>query len=85
MPASGGNGSDRQKLLEKNGYNYDEIQEIVNEKMGITKEERTYIVKYGDTLTKIAKLYGTTITKLVKDNNISNANKIRVGQKLVIK
>lgn len=53
--------------------------------MGYTKTQKEYIVKYGDTLTKIAKLYGTTITKIVKDNNISNANKIYVGQKLVIK
>lgn len=80
-----GNGADRQKLLEKHGYNYDEIQTIVNEKLGVAKEEKAYIVKYGDTLTKIAKLYGTTISKIATDNNIQNVNRIQVGQKLVIK
>lgn len=85
MQGCGGNGGDRQKLLEKNGYNYDEIQTIVNEKMGVSKQEKIYIVKYGDTLTKIAKLYGTTISKIATDNNIQNVNRITVGQKLVIK
>lgn len=45
----------------------------------------TYIVKKGDNLTKIAKRYGTTISNLVKLNNIADANKIYVGQKLIIK
>ena len=81
-----GNGDTRKKLLEKAGYNYQEIQDIVNQKLGANKtSEKVYVVKYGDTLTKIADVFGTTITKLVKDNNISNKNKIQVGQKLVIK
>lgn len=82
-----GDGDTRKRLLEKAGYNYQEIQDIVNEKYyGIkNRNEQVYTVKYGDTLTKIADVFGTTITKLVKDNNISNKNKIQVGQKLVIK
>lgn len=82
-----GDGDTRKRLLEKAGYNYQEIQDIVNEKYyGIKKRnEQVYTVKYGDTLTKIADVFGTTITQLVKDNNISNKNKIQVGQKLVIK
>lgn len=45
---------------------------------------RTYIVKSGDTLSSIAKKYGTTYQKIAKDNNISNPNKIYPGQKLTI-
>lgn len=45
----------------------------------------TYIVKKGDTLSGIAKKYGTTYQKIAKDNKIANPNKIYPGQKLVIK
>ena len=45
----------------------------------------TYTVKAGDTLSGIAKKYNTTYQKIAKDNNISDPNKISVGQKLVIK
>jgi len=43
-----------------------------------------YVVKKGDTLSGIAKKYGTTWQKLKKVNNIKNANLIYVGQKIVI-
>lgn len=48
-------------------------------------EETVYIVKKGDTLSKIAKDYKTTVDKLAKDNNIKNVNLINVGQKIIIK
>ena len=41
---------------------------------------QTYTVKKGDTLTKIAKKYNTTVNKLVSLNNIKNKDQIRVGQ-----
>lgn len=44
----------------------------------------TYTVKAGDTLSKIAKAYKTTVTKLAADNNIKNKNLITVGQVLKI-
>lgn len=44
----------------------------------------TYMVKKGDTLTKIAKAYGTTVSKLAKINAIADINKIRVGQLLTL-
>ena len=44
----------------------------------------TYIVKAGDTLSGIAKKYGTTVSEIAKLNNISNVNHIVVGQKLLI-
>lgn len=44
----------------------------------------TYTVVKGDTLTKIAKRYNTTVADLVRWNNISNPNKIDVGQKIKV-
>lgn len=41
-----------------------------------------YVVKEGDTLSSIAAKKKTTVAKLVKLNNISNPNKIKVGQKI---
>ena len=43
-----------------------------------------YIVKKGDTLSAIAKQYGTTYQEIAKANGISDPNKISVGQKLTI-
>lgn len=47
-----------------------------------TEESTTYIVQKGDTLTKIAKKYKTTVKKLTELNDISDANLIKVGQEL---
>ena len=44
-----------------------------------------YTVKKGDTLTKIAKKYKTTVKQLCEWNNIKNPNVIKVGQKLRVK
>lgn len=45
----------------------------------------TYTVKKGDTLSGIAKRYGTTVKELAALNNIKNVNLIQVGQKLKVK
>jgi len=47
-------------------------------------EGKTYKVVSGDTLTKIAKAYGTTVAALVKLNGIKNKNLISVGQVLKV-
>ena len=44
-----------------------------------------YRVKWGDTLSSIARRYGTTVNNLVKLNNIRNPNIIYVGQKILIR
>ena len=44
----------------------------------------TYTVKRGDTLSHIAKRFGTTVNELVRLNNIKNPNLIYVGQKLKV-
>lgn len=79
-----GNGTERKKKLEAEGYDYDTVQTKVNELLG-ANVTKTYTVKSGDTLSEIASKYNTTVGKLVKDNNIQNANLIYVGQKIVIK
>ena len=43
-----------------------------------------HTVKSGENLTVIAKKYGTTVSKIVKDNGIKNPNLIYPGQKLRI-
>ena len=79
-----GNGEARAKKLEAEGYDYDTVQAKVNQLLG-AKVTKTYTVKSGDTLSEIAVKYKTTVKKLVKDNNIGNANLIYTGQKIVIK
>lgn len=49
-----------------------------------TSNNTTYVVRYGDTLGKIALRYGTTVQNLVRINNIKNPNLIYVGQRLII-
>ncbi|MGL5693481.1 MAG: LysM peptidoglycan-binding domain-containing protein, partial [Peptostreptococcaceae bacterium] len=45
----------------------------------------TYIVKKGDSLSKIASRYNTSVESIVKLNKIKDPNKIYVGQLLRIK
>lgn len=52
-----------------------------------TTGKKTYIVKKGDTLITIAKRQtgsAANYTKIAKDNNIKNPDKIAIGQKLII-
>lgn len=48
-----------------------------------SSQAETYIVKKGDTLTRIAKRYGTSVTKLKQTNRLTSDN-IRIGQKLTV-
>lgn len=84
-----GNGKARFEALEKAGYNSDLVQNKVNEilKGGNQITTNTYVVKPGDNLTKIAKLYNTTWQTIYNKNKQiigSNPNIIRPGQKLEI-
>lgn len=80
-------GTTYQKLAQYNNIsnpNFIQIGQVIkipNESTSIIEKEY-YIVKNGDTLSSIAKKYGTTVNKLVALNNIKNANLIYVGQKL---
>ena len=53
--------------------------------MAKSKTTITYTVKRGDTLSAIAKKYGTTVNAIAAENGIKNKNLIYVGQKLKIK
>ena len=78
-----GNGKEREKRLTEAGYNYEEVQECVNE---ILKNSKTYyFVQKGDNLTKIAKKYETAVEQLIEWNDIENKNLIYEGQKLRVK
>ncbi|WP_082727336.1 peptidoglycan DD-metalloendopeptidase family protein [Nostoc sp. NIES-3756] len=44
----------------------------------------TYEVKPGDTLAAIASRYNTTVAELVKANNLSNPNQLKISQQLII-
>ena len=80
-----------QKLAEYNGIknpNLIYVGQKIKIPNGSTPTPSTdviYIVKGGDTLSRIAQRYGTTYQKIAKDNNIKNPNLIYIGQKIVIK
>lgn len=76
---------ERQKLLEKAGYNYEEIRAIVNRKAQAGQATyHRYTVQRGDTLSGIAQKFGTTYQKIAKDNGIANPSRIFPGQVLRI-
>lgn len=50
-----------------------------------TGKNTTYIVKRGDTLTRIARIYNVTISNLVTWNNIKNPNLIYPNERIIIK
>lgn len=81
-----GNGEARKQALTKAGYDYEKIQGIINQKLAQqSKVKKYYTVKKGDTLTKIAWLYRTTVAELVSLNGITNPNLIYEGQKIRVK
>lgn len=47
-----------------------------------TEKNNIYVVKKGDSYSKIARMFGTTVEELQKKNKIRNVNIIRVGQKV---
>ena len=80
-----GDGDERRTKLAAAGYDYYTIQALVNQKPNSSKKDTYYTVAKGDTLSAIAKVYGTTVANLQSINNIKNPNKIYVGQKIKIK
>jgi murein DD-endopeptidase MepM/ murein hydrolase activator NlpD len=45
---------------------------------------KTYQVKPGDTLAEIASNYGTSVSELVKANNLQDPNQLQISQQLII-
>jgi GH25 family lysozyme M1 (1,4-beta-N-acetylmuramidase) len=79
-----GNGNDRKARLTNAGYNYNDIQNKVNNLLG-SNNKVYYTIKSGDNLSSIAKKYGTTVNQLVQWNNIKNPNLIYPNQKIRVK
>lgn len=82
-----GNGDERKQRLTAAGYNYSAVQARVNELVKGSSESKAeyYTVKSGDTLSGIAKKYGTTYQKLAQMNGIKNPNIIYAGQKIRVR
>jgi LysM repeat protein len=77
-----GNGDDRKRRL---GARYAEVQARVNPLLAAGSKPapppaRSYIVKSGDTLRRIADRHGTTWQTLAKINNLANPDLIHPGQ-----
>ncbi len=67
--------------LKAKGYTFVTVSELLQLP---TSGSKTYTVKSGDTLYKIANLYNISVSALAKANNITNFNLISVGQVLTI-
>lgn len=81
-----GNGEDRKSRIRTAGYDYDAVQAKVNELLG-AGQAVYYTVRSGDTLSAIARKYGTTVATIQKLNSslIRNVNLIQVGWKIRVK
>lgn len=84
-----GNGDTRKNAIESMGYNYNEVQKEVNrilkgETTGGSGSSVKYTVVSGDTLSKIANKFNTTVDDIANKNGIVDPNKIYPGQVLTI-
>ena len=81
-----GNGEARKKAL---GSRYSAVQKLVDQMVSGQKPAEAapvyHTVKKGDTLSALARKYGTTVKKLADLNHIKNPNMIVIGQKLRMK
>lgn len=83
-----GNGTDRKSRLTAAGYDYASVQAKVNELLKKPASAAVwYTVKSGDTLSAIARKYGTTVAAIQKLNPtlIKNVNLIITGWKIRVK
>ena len=80
-----GNGNDRINRLRGAGYDYNAVQNKVNQLMGANQPQaEIYMVQAGDTLSGIAGRFGTNYQKIARDNRIANPNLIYPGMRLKI-
>lgn len=80
-----GNNPIRKLKLTYAGYDYSAVQQRVEEIIAQRKQSgKTHIVIKNDTLSKIARTYGTTVKALCEINKISNPNLIQIGQAIKI-
>lgn len=80
-----GNGEDRKNRLTAAGYDYNAIQNIVNASYNSNQPTITYyIVKKGDTLSRIGSQYNINWRDIANLNNITSPYIIYIGQTLKI-
>ena len=81
-----GNGDDRKSRLTAAGYDYNAVQDRVNELLSATTAKQYYTVRGGDTLSGIAAKYGISLTRIIQLNpQIKNPDLIYVGDKVRVK
>ncbi len=68
--------------LKAKGYKFVTVSQLLAYQN--TSTNKTYTVKSGDTLYRIARTYGVTVSALAAANNITNYSLIYVGQVLII-
>lgn len=73
LPEAHGTGADPRVLL---------ASLTASERFDARKVDRTYRVRKGDTLSRIASAAGTTVATLMRLNTLHSANQLRVGQVL---
>jgi LysM repeat protein len=56
----------------------------VNDKSSNNYKTKTYVVKKGDTLGKIADKHGVSTRSLIQENGLENPDRIEIGQKISI-
>jgi LysM repeat protein len=56
----------------------------VTQATSVTTVVSSYVVESGDSLAEIAKRFGVTMSAIMEANNITNPDRVLVGQKLVI-
>ena len=83
-----GNGTDRKERLTAAGYDYSAVQAKVNALVKAKSDFAVfYTVKSGDTLSSIARKYGTSVSAIQNFNPtlIKNVNLILTGWKIRVK
>lgn len=66
--------------LKAKGYQFVTVSQL----LALRANTKTYTVKSGDTLSSIARAYGVTVTALATANQLTDVNRINVGQVLLI-
>lgn len=78
-----GSGAQRKQRLEAAGYDYAAVQQRVDEKLAAMSRQY-YVVRPGDTLTAIARRFGTSVRALVQMNHLTDPDRITVGERLLV-
>lgn len=79
-----GSGEERKRRLEAAGYDAAAVQKEVD-RMLEEMEQQYYTVKKGDTLTSIARRFGTSVEKLISLNRIQDPDQIEAGERLRVR